>query len=42
MFQEEILSGHFRDMDDLLTEPLQALREKKCGYSRCSSAPEPY
>jgi len=26
--QEEILSGHFQSMDELLTEALQALREK--------------
>jgi Arc/MetJ-type ribon-helix-helix transcriptional regulator len=27
--QEEILSGHFQSMDDLLAEALQALREKQ-------------
>ena len=28
LVQEEILSGHFASVDDLLTEALQALREK--------------
>jgi Arc/MetJ-type ribon-helix-helix transcriptional regulator len=28
LVQEEILSGHFQNMDDLLTEALRALREK--------------
>jgi len=28
LMQEEILSGHFHSMDELLTEALQALREK--------------
>jgi Arc/MetJ-type ribon-helix-helix transcriptional regulator len=28
LMQEEILSGHFQSMDELLTEALQALREK--------------
>jgi hypothetical protein len=27
--REEILRGHFENVDDLLTEALQALREKK-------------
>lgn len=28
MVQEEILSGHFQNVDDLLTEAIYALREK--------------
>ena len=28
LMQDEILSGHFQSMDELLTEALQALREK--------------
>jgi Arc/MetJ-type ribon-helix-helix transcriptional regulator len=28
LVQDEILSGHFNNFDDLLTEALQALREK--------------
>ena len=28
LLQEEILSGHFKSMDDLLTEAIHALREK--------------
>lgn len=28
MMREEIVSGHFQNMDDLLTEALYALREK--------------
>ena len=28
LVQEEILNGHFRNVDDLLTEALNALREK--------------
>ena len=28
LVQEEILSGHFHDVDDLLTEAIHALREK--------------
>jgi len=28
LVQEEILSGHFQSVDDLITEALQALREK--------------
>jgi Arc/MetJ-type ribon-helix-helix transcriptional regulator len=28
LVQEEILRGHFQNVDDLLTEALQALREK--------------
>ena len=28
LVQEEILSGHFQNVDDLLTQAIQALREK--------------
>ena len=31
LVQEEILRGHFQNVDDLLTEALQALREKNAG-----------
>ncbi len=35
--QEEILRGHFQNVDDLLTEALQALREKN-GVSTASTS----
>jgi len=34
--QEEILSGHFTSVDDLLTEALQALREKNASAASVS------
>jgi Arc/MetJ-type ribon-helix-helix transcriptional regulator len=37
MVQEEILSGHFANVDDLLMEALQALRERKAIPSPQSS-----
>jgi Arc/MetJ-type ribon-helix-helix transcriptional regulator len=36
LVQEEILSGHFQDVDDLLTEALQALREKNAPSAAAS------
>ena len=33
LMQEEILSGHFQSMDELLTEAIQALREKNASPS---------
>jgi len=34
LVQEEILRGHFESVDDLLTEALQALREKQNNSAR--------
>ena len=36
LIQEEILSGHFQNVDDLLTEALQALREKNAPSTTAS------
>jgi Arc/MetJ-type ribon-helix-helix transcriptional regulator len=36
LMQEEILSGHFQSMDELLTEALQALREKNASPAPAS------
>jgi hypothetical protein len=36
LVQEEILSGHFQNVDDLLTEALQALREKNAPLAAAS------
>ena len=36
--REKILSGHFRSMDELLTEALQALREKNAPPAPASRA----
>jgi Arc/MetJ-type ribon-helix-helix transcriptional regulator len=39
MLQEEILRGHFQNVDDLLTEALQALREKNSQPTTISAPP---
>jgi Arc/MetJ-type ribon-helix-helix transcriptional regulator len=36
LMQEEIRNGHFRSMDELLTEALQALREKNAAPAPAS------
>ena len=38
LVQEEILNGHFQNVDDLLTHALQALREKR-GPSTAATQP---
>jgi len=38
LLQEEILNGHFQNVDDLLAETLQDLREK---YALAATAPRP-
>ena len=39
LVQEEILRGHFESVDDLLTEALYALREKKTLASTAAEQP---
>ncbi len=40
--REEILNGHFANLDDLLLEALQALREKQGAASLCFSHTAPH
>jgi Arc/MetJ-type ribon-helix-helix transcriptional regulator len=39
LLREEIVRGHFQSVDDLLTEAIQALREKNSHSTRLATPP---